>query len=234
MQDSETARLGRGDCAIVVLFVMLTGVFAGMAVRQYGWARETRRLAAVGRYNACPAEVMGNEPHIRGWAGAQFTLVEFGDYQCGPCRAAAPKVRALLRRHERDLSFVFRDLPLTSIHPLAMNAAVLANRAGNAVDYWATHDLLYSDGIDGALLRRAEANLEKTGRPALPESGATDRVSQSIRAARSLGIGGTPAYVLLCPGSIVRRVGALEDVENLLAARPAPRLGVGQDEENAH
>lgn len=218
MLKCQTGAVSKADYAIVPLFICLATGFAAAAIIQHRWSQDTRRLAALGLYNARPAEVIGKAPHVRGPSQAPYVLVEFGDYECGPCRATEPRVKALLKKHEPNLALVFRDLPLTTIHPRALDAAVLANRATNAADYWAIHDLLYAAKIDASSLRRATEALAQCTTQPLGEQTAMSRVNESIRDAKRLGIGGTPTLALVCPGGIVRRVQRLEDVEELLNA----------------
>ncbi|NLH99941.1 MAG: thioredoxin domain-containing protein [Chthonomonadales bacterium] len=218
MLKCQTGAVSKADYAIVALFLCLATGFSAAAIIQHRGSQETRRLAALGRYNARPEEVIGKASHVRGPSDAPYVLVEFGDYECGPCRAMEPRVKALLKKHERNLALVFRDLPLTTIHPRAMHAATLANRAATAADYWAIHDLLYSAKIDSSSLRRATEALAQCTTQPLGEQTAMSRVHESIRVATRLGIGGTPTFALVCPGGIVRRVRTLEDVEELLNA----------------
>ncbi len=218
MLKCQTRAVSKADYAIVALFMCLATGFAVAAIIQHRWSQETRRLAALGRYNARPEEVIGKAPHLRGPSQAPYVLVEFGDYECGPCRAMEPRVKALLKKHEPNVALVFRDLPLTTIHPWAMHAATLANRAATAADYWAIHDLLYSAKIDASSLRRATEALAQCTTEPLDGQAAMSRVNESIRIAKRLGIGGTPTFALVCPGAIVRRVQRLEDVEELLNA----------------
>lgn len=221
MQRPAKTSLGRTDSAVLLVFVLSAVGFATAAVRQHVNSQETLRLAAQGRYNATPEDVIGRNPYARGPAQAPFTLVEFGDYQCGPCRATEPAVKKLLSQYSKDLRCVFRDLPLTSIHPLAMQAAVLADRTETDQDYWTIHDQLYAKALDASSLRRAEGSLKRTGSQSVPESMAKDRVDESMREADALGLGGTPSFVLICPGGIVRRVEGIDLVDEMIKPKPS-------------
>jgi len=75
--------------------------------------------------------------------GAPVTLVEYGDYECPHCRAAAPDIRQLLARMDGDLRFVARHLPLPDVHPGAALAAEAAEAAGAQGRFWEMHDALY-------------------------------------------------------------------------------------------
>lgn len=210
------SRRGSTDGVVLVVFALLAIGFGIAAVRQYANNQRTVRMAEMGRYNASPDEVIGRNPRFLGGSNCPFTLVEFGDYQCGPCRATIPKIKSLLNRRQKDLRFVFRDLPLTSIHPLAMRAAVVAETAGTAADYWSVHDELYSAPLDESMLDKTELWLRQDSKRFRPESDARRAVRESMAKADSLGISGTPTFVLVCPGGIVRRVSSLDNVEEMV------------------
>jgi protein-disulfide isomerase len=76
--------------------------------------------------------------------GAEFTLVEYGDFECPYCRAAAPVIDEV--RHELGdrLVFAFRHFPLAELHPFALSAAVAAEGAALLGQFWPMHALLYS------------------------------------------------------------------------------------------
>ena len=64
-----------------------------------------------------------------GDAKAPVTLVEYGDYECPACGEAFPIVKAVQKHFGRRLRFVFRNFPLTQIHPEAESAAETAEFA---------------------------------------------------------------------------------------------------------
>lgn len=80
----------------------------------------------------------------RGPADAPVTIVEFADFECPHCR----EVHIALKTVEKDypqLHLVFKDFPLTQIHPWAETAAIGARCAfqhSNA-DFWKMHDLIF-------------------------------------------------------------------------------------------
>jgi protein-disulfide isomerase len=79
-----------------------------------------------------------------GPANAPITLVEFGDFQCPFCREWEQQTyQPLLQAYPGKIRFVFRDFPLTSIHPNAMPAAEAAQCANEQGKFWAYHDKLF-------------------------------------------------------------------------------------------
>jgi len=62
---------------------------------------------------------VGERDHIQGPSDAQATLVEYGDYECPFCGQAYPIIKAVQRHLGSRLRFVFRNFPLTEMHPHA-------------------------------------------------------------------------------------------------------------------
>ena len=80
-----------------------------------------------------------------GPADAPITLVEFSDYQCPFCRRWHQEVyEPLLAAYPGKIRLVYRNLPLSSIHPDAMSDAEAAMCAGEQDAYWTYHDRLFS------------------------------------------------------------------------------------------
>ncbi|MCW2566438.1 MAG: oxidoreductase [Mycobacterium sp.] len=82
--------------------------------------------------------------HIQGSPDAPVTLVEYGDYQCPFCGAAAPHVKAVQSAMGDELAFVFRHFPLVEVHPFAEPAAEAAEAAGGQGRFWEMHDQLFT------------------------------------------------------------------------------------------
>ena len=83
--------------------------------------------------------------HIQGDLAAELSLIEYGDYQCPNCRMAYPIVKRLQKHYGKRLSFVFRNFPLSQMHPWAESAAEVAEFAGAHGKYWEMHDLLFEN-----------------------------------------------------------------------------------------
>src|SRR6185369_13727683 len=83
--------------------------------------------------------------HHAGNVNAGITLVEYGDFQCPYCRRAHPLVKRLLKEKGDELHFVFRNFPLSEIHPHAYISAVTAEAAGKQGKFWEMHDLIFEN-----------------------------------------------------------------------------------------
>lgn len=86
---------------------------------------------------------VGDRDHIQGLADAPVTLVEYGDFECPYCRQAYPIVKEVQRRVGPRLRFVFRNFPLTELHPHAQHAAEAAEAAGAQGAFWQMHGRLF-------------------------------------------------------------------------------------------
>jgi protein-disulfide isomerase len=83
--------------------------------------------------------------HRRGPARAAVTLVEYGDFECPFCRQAFHVLRDIEDRFQDDVRFVYRQFPLTEIHPLALIAAEASEAAGDQGRFWEMHDTLFQN-----------------------------------------------------------------------------------------
>jgi protein-disulfide isomerase len=80
--------------------------------------------------------------HALGPADAAVTLLEYGDYECPDCGNAYPIIKRLIMEMP-GLRFVFRNFPLSNVHPHASVAAQAAESAAAQGKFWEMHDQLY-------------------------------------------------------------------------------------------
>ncbi len=96
---------------------------------------------------------------------AKVTIVEFGDWQCPFSRQAFSIFRTLMTRYAKQVQFVWRDFPISDIHPQAQVAAEAARCAHEQGKFWEYHDMLFlnqGDLTSPALLRyAAQVGLEE-------------------------------------------------------------------------
>src|SRR5262245_52788296 len=103
---------------------------------------------------------------VLGSPDAKVLMIEFGDYQCPSCRMFWKEVEPRLKKDYIDtgkVKLVFRDFPLTKLHPEAMLAAMAVDCAGEQNKYWEYHDKVfreqYNKGDD--IIRFKAADLKK-------------------------------------------------------------------------
>ena len=83
--------------------------------------------------------------HALGPDHARVIVVEYGDFECPRCKAAAPAVKMLLDDYASDVRFVFRHFPLEEAHPHALAAAEAAECAGEQGKFWEMSELLFAN-----------------------------------------------------------------------------------------
>lgn len=83
------------------------------------------------------------QDHAAGPDTAPVTLVEYGDYECPYCGEAYPVLKAVQQALGDRLRFVFRNFPISELHPDAVAAAEFAEAAAQAGKFWQAHDMLY-------------------------------------------------------------------------------------------
>jgi protein-disulfide isomerase len=83
--------------------------------------------------------------HVFGKKDSKVLFVEYGDYQCPGCGNAYPNVKTVTDKYQGQIAFVFRNFPLTTLHPNAEAAAAAAEAAGLQGKYWEMHDKLYEN-----------------------------------------------------------------------------------------
>ena len=70
-------------------------------------------------------------------------MVEYGDYECPYCGQAYPIIKQIQDYFGDNLRFVFRNFPLSQVHPHAQKAAEVAEEAADQNKFWNMHDYLY-------------------------------------------------------------------------------------------
>ena len=86
---------------------------------------------------------------IRGNPAAKVTVINFDDLECPYCaRMHQSLFPVTLERYKDKVRFIYKDDPLTELHPWAMHAAVDANclAAQSGDVYWTYVDYLHAHG----------------------------------------------------------------------------------------
>jgi protein-disulfide isomerase len=148
---------------------------------------------------------------VRGNANTKVVVVNYDDFQCPFCsRVHETLFPELFKEYGDRVAFIYKDFPLTEIHPWAIHAAVNANclAAQNADAYWDFADSTHANrsainaekGLDNqfaALDRNAIAVGAKFHLdPAKLQSCIKDQKDEAVKASmkegEALGVSGTP------------------------------------------
>lgn len=115
----------------------------------------------------------GIADHVYGNAKSKVIIIEYGDYECPGCATAAPILSQVSQKYKDKIGFIFRNFPLTSIHPNALAAATAVEAAGLQGKFWEMHNAIYTNQSDWENL-----------------SG-TDRTTYFVNQAKTLGLNTT-------------------------------------------
>jgi protein-disulfide isomerase len=96
--------------------------------------------------------------HVLGSTAGKVTIVEYGDYECIYCYQAYPQLKAIMETYGDNVTFIFRNFPLSQLHPNALAAAAAAEAAGLQGKYWEMHDQLYVNHTDWVSLKGEQRN----------------------------------------------------------------------------
>jgi protein-disulfide isomerase len=138
---------------------------------------------------------------MRGNPNAPVTLLEYGDYECGYCGMAHPVVLRLMKHFGPKLCFVFRNFPLTQIHPNAESAAEAAEFVGKHNRFWEMHDAIYKNqgrlGIPLLLsLARALGLSDLSLARAISNGEYADKIKRDFLGGVRSGVNGTPTFFI--------------------------------------
>lgn len=197
-----------------VLVVLAFGV--GILVGYVLWGRGTVATAAapapaaaqpsgqVAEAPTAPPQFTRYDIPIEGYPSlgpddAPITIVEFSDFQCPFCRRFHDETyQALLDAYPNQIRFVYRNLPLTSIHPAAMPSAIASLCANDQNAYWEYHEKLFSSETldEPTFIQYAtDLNLNVDEFTACLSSGKHDEfIQQDMDFSINLGVQSTPTF----------------------------------------
>jgi protein-disulfide isomerase len=193
----------------VVIHRDLVAIRAGQAeirseLQQLREGTAPRRAAAQAPASAQNQRVdISNRP-AAGNEGAPVTLVEFSDFECPYCgrhvRDTMPQIEAAYIVTGK-VRYVFRHLPLESIHKAAFQAHRVAACAFEQGRFWPMHDRLFSNQKalgDRAFDRDVDAVGLNNGQfqTCLGDSRVNALIRADIADAERLGITGTPTFLI--------------------------------------
>lgn len=190
-------------------------IFAAVCVALLGWLvyLSSKNRVNVGDVNhnqvLSAIEASGNiGDHVFGKKDSKVLLVEYGDFQCPGCGQAYAPLKAASEKYKDQIGFVFRNFPLTTIHPNARAAAAAAEAAGLQDKYWEMHDKLYENQASWTELdpnKRTEFFVElantlgldvETFKKDMSSEKISKKINYDIEVGKKIHVTGTPTVYL--------------------------------------
>ncbi len=146
--------------------------------------------------------------HIYGKADSSVTLINYGDFQCPGCSIAHDLIRKVTEEYKDQLRFVFRNFPLSSIHPNARASAGAAEAAGLQGKYWEMHNKIYEnqpawDTLSGSArselfisyAREFDLDIDKFNTD-IASTAVTKKLNYDYSLGKKAGVEATPTFIL--------------------------------------
>lgn len=208
--------------ALAVLSVFAWRVYHYASLMQSGELTE-EDLAFTQRYTASEAIAAApipegefdletsDDPSLGASASdAVLTIVEFADFACPFSREESFVVRSAAAVFGERVRIVYRDFPITELHPEALAASEAAECAAEQGRFWEYHDKLYSnqsDHSEDALVRYASELNMNAGefRRCLSSDRNVAEIEEDYAAGAEAGVRGTPTFFfngIRIPGAI--------------------------------
>lgn len=168
----------------------------GLLIRNREKEHHVTRFIEPLRYNVNAA----GRPAL-GPASAPVLLVLFSDFQCPYCRSLSETLKEVLKYYGDKVHLVFRQFPLTEIHPHAQEAAEASLCAQAQGHFWEMHDLLFGDQShlknEDLKNRAGKLGLDVGAFGACLESARYgNQIKEDLRAGATAGVEGTPALFI--------------------------------------
>ncbi len=166
--------------------------------------------------NGIPSKIflgkaVGNDEAVYGNQKSKVFLVEYSDTECPYCSDFYNTIKQIMPEYKEKIGFVYRNFPLTNIHPHAQKeseALLCAEKLGGTNAYYGMMFALFDykvannttqlkAGVMNTLFGQVALNVDKANE-CLNSGEMTQKVTASIQDGITAGVKGTPSsFVLL-------------------------------------
>lgn len=188
---------------------------AFVAALGYGFYGEVKRQLVSGNEFEQVARTRYGQTQIKGQAAtekpsvdddpslgptdAPVTIIAFEDFECPYCGEVWRTEKQILQEYDGKVHFVFRDFPISSLHPHAEQAAEAAGCADDQGKFWAMHDQLFilqkNLNADSVVTAAEHSGLDMTEFTKCIQSGIhSTEIAADYAAGERAGVSGTPTY----------------------------------------
>jgi len=156
-------------------------------------------------------QVSLDDDPVKGNPNAPVTVVEYSDFQCPFCSRFFQQTLPLIEENYIDtgkIKFVYKDLPLDSLHPNARAAHIAAECADEQGKFWEYHDVLFEKQPQWSNLASSELQNTLTEfatdmglqaasfESCMQSPNIADEVNKDTLEAASYGATGTPTFFI--------------------------------------
>jgi predicted DsbA family dithiol-disulfide isomerase len=132
---------------------------------------------------------------------APVTIIEFSDFECPYCGGLFPTLKQVEKNYPQTVRIVYRQFPLTNLHPHAMKAAEASLCAAEQHKFWEFHDSMFGNQreLSVADLKQRAVDLKldtKAFNECIDSGRQAAAVQADIQEGARAGVSGTPALFI--------------------------------------
>ena len=218
-----TETIKKSDLWKYSTFILVVVVIIGAFVMFNGNNTTVTGNVPAGNQEPTTAKATVDDDAVLGNEDAPVTIIEFSDYQCPFCRKFWTETLGQIKSEYIDtgkVKLVFRDFPLSSLHPQAQasaEAAECVKEKGGDEAYFKMHDKMFSEqniidsgSVSGPVTKSAvytNDNLKKWAKDlgydissCLDSGKYKSEVAKDTSDAAAAGLQGTPGFVIMKSG----------------------------------
>ena len=203
MKKTTIWQIATGVLAVLLIISIFTGGFgrsSGVNVVNNNAGNDE---IPTGVTNVNAEKLVDDDPSI-GNDNAPVTIVEFSDFQCPYCGRFRTQTFDQIKTQYIDtgkVRFVYRDFPLSSIHPMAQKSAEASECADEQEKFWEYHDAIFANqatlSIDNLKKLAKDLELNENKFNSCLDSGKyEDEVKKDLNDGANLGVRGTPYFAV--------------------------------------
>lgn len=182
--------------------ILIIGAFIFFTGDNYGNPSPTGAVVDEGDELPTIADVDIENDAILGDPDAPVTIIEFSDYQCPFCARFWSETLPSIKSEYIDtgkVRFVYRDFPLTSMHPMALAAAEVTEcvkKQGGDEAFWEIHYKIFENyqQISTANLKAWATELGYNIDSCLDSGEMEQEIQDDLKDGVAAGVRGTPAF----------------------------------------
>ena len=202
MKKTTIWQIATGVLAVLLIISIFTGGFGRKEVNVANNNAGNDEIPT-GIANVNAEDYVDDDPSL-GNKNAPVTIVEFSDFQCPYCSRFRTQTFDQIKEQYIDtgkVRFVYRDFPLSSIHPIAQKAAEASECADEQNKFWEYHDKIFlnqpSLSVDNLKLWAKELSLDIAKFNSCLDSGKyANEVKKDLSDATKVGGQGTPYFLV--------------------------------------
>ena len=206
MKKTTIWQIATGVLAVLLVISIFTGGFGGgnaNVANNNDNNAGSNDIIPTGVANVNAEEYVDDDPYL-GNKNAPVTIVEFSDFQCPYCSRFRTQTFDQIKEQYIDtgkVRFVYRDFPLTSIHPMAQKSAEASECADEQGKFWEYHDNIFENqaslSIDNLKKWAKDLSLNENKFNSCLDSGKyADEVKKDMNNGASVGVRGTPYFMV--------------------------------------